>query len=1052
MNSQKAFTIYNASAGAGKTYTLVKAYLITLLSGEFRDSYKNVLAITFTNKAVAEMKTRVLENLVALSDPATSIENLPLLSDIIRETKIDEKAIRQKASRILNNILHNYSAFDIVTIDTFTHRVIRTFAHDLGIPMNFEIEMDTESLLEESVNALIAKVGIDDAYTKIIIDFALSKLEDDKSWDITIELNKVARLLFSENDRAHLDKISDKTVDDFEELKKILRKKNTLIKNEVKSSSNEILIKIRDHGIEHNDFTRGTIPSFFKKLSNGETKFDFTKTKWAQQIETTSFYNKTLDPIKKDSIDSLRPIIEEVFLAIKDQLSQIKLLTNVISNITPLSVLNAIHKELLNIKKERSILLISEFNKIISEAIQDQPAPFIYERLGERYRDYFIDEFQDTSELQWNNMIPLIDNAIATETLTGKRGQLTIVGDAKQAIYRWRGGKAEQFINLSLNQNPFSVKEKQLLNLPKNYRSHEEIIKFNNNLFTFLSSDFSNEIHKKLYLLGNNQEYNNNKDGYVNISFIEAKNAAEENEIYPEKVYETILELQQKEYQLNELCILTRRQKEGTAIADFLTEKGIAIISSETLLIKNDPRVNFIIDILTWNAFPEDLIAKTNVLHFIAERFYIKAKHSFLKRMIYTSNQIFSKELRTLGIVFDFQKITIKPFYDSVEYIISSFNLADSNPAYLHFFLDTIFNYTQKYPDGIIGFLSYWKQKKDTLSIVAPESEDAIQIMTIHKSKGLEFPCVIYPYANIDIYREIEPKTWLSVPKKDFHGFDEVFVNYNKEISEYGVVGEKIVAKRNSQLELDALNLLYVALTRAKEQLYIISKKEINSKGDGNPNKFSGKLINYLKHIGKWDDNQLVYGFGNFSRPYKEIVTTSSKIKTFSFTKFDTSERKYKVHIVTNSGKLWDTSQEIALEKGNLIHELMASIHISSDLENVIENAHETGMITSQDRELISKELKKVVDHPELSQYFTDDNTILNERDIISKGKLYRPDRIVIDKNGIATIIDYKTGKHESSHSKQIKEYEKLLTSIGYIVLNKILVYFNDKISIEYVD
>ena len=1016
MESHKSFTIYNASAGAGKTYTLVKAYLTALLYGEFKDSYKSILAITFTNKAVSEMKTRILQNLVILADPEKSNKDFSLLSDIIKETGINEKKIHQKAKKILASILHNYSAFDVVTIDTFTHRVIRTFAHDLGIPMNFEIEMDTETLLEESVSALISKVGTDNVYTKIIIDFALSKLEDDKSWDITTELNKIAKLLFSENDRAHLDKISDKTFDDFGELKKILYQKSTFVKNEIRSSSNEILNKIKENNIEHSDFTRGTIPGFFQKISNGQTKFDFTKTKWAQQIETTSFYNKSLDPTKKDRIDSLRPVIEKNFLIIKDQLSEIKLLDNIINNITPLSVLNAINKELLNIKKERSVLLISEFNKIISEAIQDQPAPFIYERLGERYRDYFIDEFQDTSELQWNNIIPLIDNAISTETLTGKRGKLTIVGDAKQAIYRWRGGKAEQFINLSLNQNPFSVKEKQLLNLPKNYRSHQEVINFNNNLFTYLSNDFSDELHKKLYLLGNNQEYNNNKDGYVNISFINAKNTIEENEIYPEKVYDSVLDLQQKGYKLGEICILTRRQKEGTAIADFLTEKGLSIISSETLLIQNDPRVNFIVDILTWSAFPEDLMAKTNALHFLTERFSINTKHAFLKKMLPTSKPAFSKELANYGVTLDFQEIAVKPFYDSIEYIIACFDLADSHPAYLHFFLDTVFNYTQKHPDGIIGFLSYWQQKKDTLSIVAPESENAIQIMTIHKSKGLEFPCVIYPYANIDIYREIEPKTWLPVLEKDFYGFDEVFINYNKEISEYGVIGEKIVSKRKSQLELDALNLLYVALTRAKEQLYIISKKEINSKGESNPNKFSGKLISYLKHIGKWDDTVLTYDFGSFSRSSQKNTSKNLTTKNFSFTKFNTTQNKHKVHIVTNSSKLWDTTQETAIEKGNLIHNLMASIHTHKDLDNVIKDSIETGVITTQEANLLHHELLKVVNHQELSQFYSENLTVMNEREFMSQGKIYRPDRVIVDKNGWTTIIDYKTGVPEVTH------------------------------------
>ncbi|WP_062053662.1 UvrD-helicase domain-containing protein [Aquimarina longa] len=1052
MNPDTAFTVYNAAAGAGKTYTLVKAYLIALLKGEFKDSYKNILAITFTNKAVAEMKTRILENLVAISKQNTPLKYQSLLKELVVAIKVPEKELKQKAKRILKSILHNYAAFDVVTIDTFTHRVIRTFAYDLGIPMNFEIEMNTDALIEEAVDAVIAKIGLNQELTRLIIDFAISKLEDDKSWDITIELNKIAKLLFSENDREHLNKLSEKETSDFEELKKILHKKITDLKHIIKDSSQKILNQIHSLGLDHKDFSRGTIPNHFQKLCDGVTKFDFKKTKWAQNIETTSFYTKTLENTKKESIDSIRPEIEEAFVTTKTQLSQLTLFNNILKNITPLSVLNAINKEVLEIKKERKILLISEFNAIISEAIQGQPAPFIYERLGERYRDYFVDEFQDTSELQWNNLVPLIDNAVSTETLAGKRGKVTIVGDAKQAIYRWRGGKAEQFIDLSSDKDPFSIQEKQVLNLPKNYRSHEEVVKFNNSLFTFLSGDFSDEKHQKLYLEGNRQEINSKKNGYVNVSFIKAKNVAVENELYPEKTYETIIELNNKGYALNEICIIVRKRKEGVVIADFLTQKGLAIISSETLLINNAPQVRFIINLLTWSIQPDHLQSKINVLHFLTEQFSVEEKHIFLQKMMdNTTKTFFSSELETLGISFSFSELAVKPLYDAVEYIISTFSLADKAIAYVQFFLDVVFTFTQRYIEGVVGFLAYWHAHKDKLSIIAPKAEGAIQIITIHKAKGLEFPCVIYPYADIDMYEEIEPKTWLSVVKEDYANFEEVFINYNKNISEYSDATKEIVLNRQSQLELDAFNLLYVVLTRAKEQLYILSNLKLNSKEESNPHKFSGKLIAYLKHLGQWNLEKITYDFGNPIKP--DIISTDAeeKLKIISLSRFEDASKKYKVNIVTNSGKLWDTSQQSAIEKGNLIHDLMASIETHSDVEKVIQEAHDIGKVSSSEKEIFYNEIKRIVDHPKLSQYFSIDNKIYNERDIISNGKLFRPDRIVIDKNNIITIIDYKTGVYDISHAIQIQKYRSLLEDIGYVVKNTILLYSNEEISLMYI-
>ncbi|MDY8135123.1 UvrD-helicase domain-containing protein [Aquimarina sp. 2201CG5-10] len=1050
MTLNTAFTIYNAAAGAGKTYTLVKAYIITLLKGEFKDSYKNILAITFTNKAVAEMKIRVLENLIAISSPQTPIKYQALIEELILETGFKEQQLKQKADKILKSILHNYAAFDIVTIDTFTHRVIRTFAHDLGIPLNFEIEMDTESLIEEAVDAVIAKIGIDDQLTQIIIDFAISKLEDDKSWDITVELNKVARLLFSENDREHLDKISDKSPEDFDKLKNILLKKITENKTNIVEQSNQILQLISEKGLENSDFTRSSIPNHFLRLAKGETNIDFTAA-WKQNIQTTSFYNTKLDELKKNEIDSLRSTIEDIFLNTKQLLSSIHLFENVLKNLVPLSVLNAINQELQKIKKERRILLISEFNNIISSAIQHQPAPFIYERLGERYRDYFIDEFQDTSELQWNNIVPLIDNAIATETLTGKRGHLTIVGDAKQAIYRWRGGKAEQFINLSGDLNPFSVKEKQVLDLPKNYRSHREVVEFNNNLFSFLSKDFSDPEHANLYIKGNQQETNSKKEGYVNISFIQAKNSSEENEVYPQRVYEIISNLKEKGYKPYEICILVRKQKEGSILADFLTEKGLSIISSETLLISNAPEVVFIIDLLTWHTHPENLIAKAGILHFIAEHFLVEEKHSFLEKMIFSNKTDIMSEFSFLGIDFNFNKLALLPLYDIIEYIINSFKLANSAPAYLQFFLDVVFSFTQKHTEGIIGFLSYWNQKKDKLSIIAPEEEEAIRIMTIHKAKGLEFPCVIYPYANIDIYKELEPKTWLTVSKDDYNGFEEVFINYSKNISEYGEEASTIVSKRQSQLELDTFNLLYVALTRAEEQLFIVSKLELTAKGVSNNNKFSGKLINYLQHINEWNTEQTEYQFGNPNKPISEESVISETSQNIKLTKLSNSKQQYKVNIVTNSGKLWDTTQEAAIEKGNLLHELLSKVYTPDDIATSVEDAYHNGLISFIDKNKLSQELERIVKHPDLIMYFSKNNTILNEKEIIANGRFYRPDRIVIESNNVITILDYKTGAYQESHANQIKQYAILLQKMGYILNTNILVYINENIALKLV-
>ncbi|TYP77001.1 UvrD-helicase domain-containing protein [Aquimarina intermedia] len=1048
MKSTSSFTVYNAAAGAGKTYTLVREYLVRLLMADYKEAYKNILAITFTNKAVAEMKSRILDSLVGIASKQVSQKYEGLLNELAQETGLTTEKLQKKANQILKSILHNYAAFDIVTIDTFTHRVIRTFAHDLSIPVNFEIEMDTETLVSEAVDAVVAKIGEDRVLTQTILDFAFNKLDDDKSWDIAIELNKVAKLLFSENDRIHLEKLSNKRTEDFKSFQKLLLQQQETLLSEIKALAEKVLNLIEISGLDPTDFKGkdGYVPAHFKKMIEKNGAIDF-KAGWKQAIETTDFYTKTLVQTKKDSIDEIRPFIVNAFLTTKNMFYELKFVQNILKNLVPLSILSAIHKELTAIKKERNILLISEFNEIISDAIQDQPAPFIYERLGERYRDYFIDEFQDTSSLQWTNLVPLIENAITTETLTGKRGKLTIVGDAKQAIYRWRGGRAEQFIELSQQHTPFSTSDKEVLNLPTNYRSCAEIINFNNDFFTYLSKDFSDTSHTKLYEEGNKQLHNSKEGGFINLSFIEAKNVDEENERYPEAVYETILELCEKGYALRDICILTRRQREGTHIADYLTERSITIVSSETLLINNAPEVQFIVSMLTWSLYPQDLITKTELLHFLAIHYRIEDPHRFIKEAIHAEQQEWTTILSAFQIEFDFNQLLKLPFYEVVEYIVSTFNLHETGGSYVQFFLDTVFSYQQQHEEGILGFLSYWSAKKTKLSIVAPEGEDAVRIMTIHKAKGLEFKCVIYPYANVDIYREIEPKTWFPFPDNEA-GFTEVLLNYSSEIAEYSTYGQELVEQRKAQLELDAFNLLYVAFTRAEEQLYVLSKFELSAKKEPNSKKFSGKLIGYLEQRGLWKPDQMEYIFGEFERPSPEgeVTVTQSAHATNTYY----SNRSKNVKIVTNSGLLWNTNQKAAIEKGNLLHYLMSKVMYAQDVEVVIDRALQEGLITKSEQEFLKNYLIKIVKHPQLSEYFSEEYEILNEKEIFSNGKSYRPDRIIL-KGLDVSIMDYKTGTYSGSHAEQIYDYGELMKRMGYKIKNRILVYSDEEIALRFI-
>jgi len=1034
-----SFKVYNASAGSGKTFTLVKEYLKLLFRSKHSNLFRNILALTFTNKAVGEMKSRIIETLTQFSDKAILTNPNSIFTAIVNELNAEPKDIHNASKKILNRILHNYASFDISTIDRFTHKVIRTFAFDLKIPVNFEVELDTESLLSEAVDNLIAKAGTDKQLTNLLVDFAIEKADDDKSWDISFDFNKVAKLLVNENNIPYLELLKDKTLEDFKSLKTLLKSK--LASNEkviIKKAQNTLTL-IEECGLQFDDFTRGSLPKHFLNLSNSkfDIKFD---SKWQLEIEDTVLYPKKVSSEIASTIDSIKPQLITSFNETKQLVFEHLFYKNFYKNITPLSVLNAISSELDIIKEDNNLLLISEFNKIIHAEIKNQPTPFIYERLGEKFKHYFIDEFQDTSEMQWSNLIPLIENRIASE-----EGSAMLVGDAKQAIYRWRGGKPELFMDLyNKDAKPFMINQ-DVISLDFNYRSCKSIVEFNNSFFEHLSTfAFDDENHSELYVSAKQNEYLK-EEGFVNIDFLEFEEGDERDELYTKTVKQHIEQSIVNGFELRDICVLVRKKREGVAIANYLSEQNIDIISSETLLINRSPKVRFITDILKLSTQPENKELKACILYFISDLHGVEDAHAFIQNGMNQLLDELSDTLKSIDIVFDFNTISQLSLYGATEYIVRVFNLVETSDAYVQFYLDTVLDYSQKQSSSILEFLAYWEKKKDNLSITIPDGKNAVQIMTIHKSKGLEFPIVIFPYADLNIYREKEPKIWFPLESEEFHGFSHAFLNYNKNLAQLNDIGEYLFNNHQSRLELDNINLLYVALTRAAEQLYIISKKELDTKGNEKLNDYSGLFINYLKAIGKWSDGSNSYSFGDSKRQIQNSINGKNTIVSDSFISNTSS-----VNIVTNSGYLWDTEQKEAIEKGNLIHDILSKIETLEDVGFVLNNAFSEGLIDMNQKKTLEIDIKAIINHPKLKSYYSHDVLIYNERDIISSnGSIIRPDRLIIDTTNQATIIDYKTGVFDKKHFQQLITYADTIETMNIKVVKKILVYINNDIIIK---
>lgn len=1046
MPNTTSFQVYNASAGSGKTFTLVKEYLKILLNSSNKFKFQQILAVTFTNKAAGEMKDRVIKNLNTFSKG----EQNEMFKTITSELGLEEGVIIERSKTILNAILQNYAAFSITTIDSFTHKLIRTFAYDLHLPVNFDVEMDAESLLNEAVDLVISKIGTDLKLTNLLVNYSIQKLEDDKAWDISNELKKFAKIILNENDAKNLKLIESVSMEDFKKINAQLHKENIVIEKRLLEIGNKGLEVINGLGIEENDFYRSQIPKHFSVLStNPKSAKFFDQNTLKRNIENELFYAKSKSDFIKNAIDGSISTLLELYNE-SESLFQQKTLNDLIQNsLIPLAVLNYINNALQEIKLENNLLLNAEFNQKINDTIKNEPAPFIYERIGEKYRYYFIDEMQDTSVLQWQNLIPLVENAISSENEDSEIGKLMLVGDAKQAIYRWRGGKAEQFIELSSNEehkknNPFVV-NKNVKNLPVNYRSYNEIIKFNNRFFTHISNFLNNQSFQKLYTEGNQQEENEKKGGFVQISFVEKQKEDEEKDlVYAKKVLEIIQNLDAS-FNKNEVCVLVRSKKHGVEIADFLLENNVEIMSSETLLLNNHPKIKFIINLLNFLNNEDDKSSKVKLLYFLYEHFNCtEKKHHFIADLLNLKANNFYRELSKYGVYFNENEFHQNPFYESIEYIVRSFNLTDDANSYIQFFLEVVFEFTQKNEASITSFLDYWELKKDTLSIVAPEAENAVRIMTIHKAKGLEFPVIIYPY-NLDIYSNKNSKVWYKNQEDSI--LKTTLINYGNALKYIGVQGEELYDKKREENELDNFNLIYVALTRAVEQLYVVLEKKINTKGEEDVKHSSGLFINFLIKESIWESEKCTYNFGNPKR-----IQTISKLnkKVINQQKFITNSWKNQnITIVANSSVLWETEKGEAITYGNLIHEILSKIKTQNDVDDAIETYVFNGTITEQEKIKILEVVNKVITHKNLISYFSQNVTVFTEQEILTKEHaIIIPDRLVFDNQNV-TILDYKTGKPELRHEHQVNTYAQVLEDLNYQVQKKLLVYINDEILIK---
>ncbi|MBJ6142497.1 exodeoxyribonuclease V subunit beta [Hymenobacter sp. BT559] len=932
------FRIYSASAGSGKTYQLTKEYLKLALgypqpadpTGErsYNPSYfKSILAITFTNDAAGEMKERIVG---ALRRFAQGAEDKPdaLLAEVAAELAQEEqfpphlatpaewqREVRRRAAATFKLVLYHYADFAVSTIDSFVQRIVTAFTRELGLPASFEVELDTDSVLRTAVAALLDKVNRDPQsklLSQTLADYALGQAEQGRNWNkLPDELLDFGRNLFNESVHEAVAQLGQKTMADFRTLDQEIRQRLRDTEEAVQVQTDRALAALAGAGIEAEHLAGGAngihghFRSWERWLGAPDAKADFPTATARKVVDSGKWWS---DKAKKaglvPAVEAVQPELEAAFGELLDlrltHLPNYLLLKALQPFLFHASLLSELNKLVEEISRERNVVLISEFNRRIAAIVLNEPVPFLYERLGEKYRHLLIDEFQDTSVLQWNNLLPLVENAVANGGLS------LAVGDAKQAIYRWRGGELEQILRLyqrdtgALASRARDADMQRLLSeryytlqstleprsLAVNFRSEPAIIDFNNEFFTYVrersvegelvagifEDGFQQEVPEatpRSLLAGNADLGAGAPAGHVELLFTQKDAPARRyvpttgqylDEPLPGYPAEAVLDYNESTcylalqlieqalsdgHQLREVAVLCRTRWQSRLVAKFLKERGFPIISADSLALQFAEVVNLLVAIMRVLHQSSDTLARAEALLLVDKVVRRqpptpgRARHIAAVANDKESGKPFFDELRSLGFDVEEHKTGNLGLYELTERLLGIFGLLGANAEsdYLFRFLDLTLEFSLKHGNNLGSFLTYWDERKGALSINAPGGTDAITITTVHKAKGLAYGIVIVPFAD-----------WTLVPRTDtmLWGYLATAHKPLPDLPDVAVVRlNKSLAytplaeqdvEEREKTLLDGLNTLYVSFTRPRHRLYIISK------APAEPRKTTGEL------------------------------------------------------------------------------------------------------------------------------------------------------------------------------------------------------------------
>lgn len=1088
------FVICKAAAGSGKTFMLVKEYLRLAMTVDgvrwteefrrrLRSQFRGILAITFTNKAVGEMKARIMSCLDQLAAYGVDGERSPMGAPLLEalntqpcyaDRPLAEHELQEMAETVRSAVLHHYSDLAVCTIDSFMHRVVRTFAHDLNRPMDFEVMTDQDEMVAQAVEGVMSLVGTpgNEELTKMVCAFAESRMEEEKSFRVEGAMATLASQLFNEGAEPYVESLSKLKISDFSEIYRSLVADNRRFEQEVRRCGEAMMELLAQLGVGEADCAGGArgYYSFFRSMAAGGIR-PLTKTA-VDNIEGGKLYSAKCPVVLQEALQVAADRVEEVYRrawtlvgtaageggeGMRDYNTRSMLLKNLYA----MALLGQLAEQLRLYSRDNEVVHLSEFNRLINKIVSEEPAPFIYERLGNRYHHFLIDEFQDTSVLQWHNLVPLVENGVS------QRCESLVVGDGKQAIYRFRQGDVRQFVALPhVDGMAFHGRTLEAhgnysgVSLDTNYRTASSIVDFNNRFFEWLLRQppfADNELAQRIYVGARDAEERPElfqrlparavPEGCVEVSFV----APDDPEAVFEQIRCTIVRLVREQgYRLSDIMILGRTKRDLDCVSGYLQRHGeemaVALSSNESFFLTRSHAVMAVVAALRLlydgsdRVAAADLLQRLNNLGLVADA----RRDAFLTDSSVDVGALLREGSE--GLDFRPHYLAGLGLYDCCEEVIRELRLDGIDTAYVGSLLGRVAAFVTRRGEGLGAFLQWFDDNTgdpdDThsrqLSVATSEGVDAVRLMTIHKAKGLEAPVVICPF--------------FSSKGKPFHlwvGMDEGFEVAGHPLPAAFVELDKNRSSRfdavrdeeQSLVEVDKLNLLYVALTRPQEQLFVICPEPSSSS--------TSTEVNYPRLLKSFvDECHPASGDTKFHHVDRRrpAVAERESVERLSYGDWST-----KVMVASPGERNLDALQEEKVRFGTYAHALLADVRHRDDVQAAVERFAGQTTLGEDERRKLEDLVQRVVIHPDSERFFRPEYEVKNECDLTDGTALGRPDRVIFTPTE-TWVVDFKTGQDLGElHDRQVRRYCAALEGMGYPQVGGWLIYLLPDIRVRQV-